>query len=131
MVVVLAIIGILVAIQLPNIIGNTDKAKLIAAQATSSSAITECATAKTNGATEDELYYSNPSFVDLVPSMFANPSGYKWSNESWKGCEKWFSLQSIRKTILSGRKAFLTLWQSLHQVAKYSKQYKAADQRAQ
>ena len=80
MVVVLAIIGILVSIQLPNVIGNTDKAKLIAAQTRIANAITECATAKTNGASERDLQPKrNPNFYDLVPSMETSPSGYSFS----------------------------------------------------
>lgn len=86
MVVVLAIIGILVAIQLPNVIGNTDKAKLIAAQTMISNAIAECATAKTNGAVERDLQYKSPKFADLVPSMLSNPSGFKWDSRPNAGC---------------------------------------------
>ena len=82
MVVVLAIIGILVGIQLPNVIGNTDKAKIIAAQSRVSNAITECATAKANGATEKDLVpQSNPNYYDLIPSMESNPTGYEWSGQ--------------------------------------------------
>ena len=86
MVVVLAIIGILVAIQLPNVIGNTDKAKFIAAQTRISNAISECATAKTNGASERELRYSSDKFIDLVPSMSVNPEGYEWDKGAIRGC---------------------------------------------
>ena len=85
-VVVLAIMGILVAIQLPNVIGNTDKAKFIAAQARLSNAITECATAKSNGATELELIFVNPKFLDIVPSMEVSPEGYKWDSADGRGC---------------------------------------------
>lgn len=86
MVVVLAIIGILVSIQLPNVIGNTDRAKFIAAQTRISNAISECATAKTNGSTERQLRFSNPGFIDLVPSMSGNPDGYVWESNQWRGC---------------------------------------------
>lgn len=86
MVVVLAIIGILVAIQLPNVIGNTDKAKLIAAQSQISNAITECATSKTNGASELELRFSSLKFPDNVPSMLSNPNGYQWDSQPGRGC---------------------------------------------
>ena len=80
MVVVLAIIGILVAIQLPNVIGNTDKAKFIAAQTKIANAITECATAKVNGASEKELNPKrNPNFYDLVPSLESSPSGFSFT----------------------------------------------------
>jgi prepilin-type N-terminal cleavage/methylation domain-containing protein len=86
MVVVLAIIGILVAIQLPNVIGNTDKAKFVSAQTQISNAITECATAKTNGASELELLYRSTKFAEHVPSMQTNPNGYKWDNRPFRGC---------------------------------------------
>ena len=86
MVVVLAIIGILVAIQLPNVIGNTDKAKFVAAQTQISNAVTECATAKTNGASELELTFASPKFLDKVPSMGTNPNGYKWDDIGSRGC---------------------------------------------
>ena len=86
MVVVLSIIGILVSIQLPNVIGNTDKAKFIAAQTRISNAITECATAKTNGSSESELRFSNSDFLDLVPSMERSPDGYIWDSGPSSGC---------------------------------------------
>ena len=86
MVVVLAIIGILVAIQLPNVIGNTDKAKFIAAQTRISNAISECATSKTNGASELELSFRSDKFIDLVPSMSVNPEGYRWDIRPPLGC---------------------------------------------
>ena len=86
MVVVLAIIGILVGIQLPNIIGNTDKAKFIGALTRISNAISECATAKTNGASEAELRYRSDKFIDLVPSMSSNPDGFRWDTQSSRGC---------------------------------------------
>ena len=86
MVVVLAIIGILVAIQLPNVIGNTDKAKFIAAQTRISNAISECATSKTNGASERELSFRSEKFIDLVPSMSVDPEGYTWDNGDSRGC---------------------------------------------
>jgi prepilin-type N-terminal cleavage/methylation domain-containing protein len=86
MVVVLAIIGILVAIQLPNVIGNTDKAKFIAAQTRISNAVTECATAKINGASELELSFRSDKFVDHVPSMENDPDGYSWDNRRLMGC---------------------------------------------
>ena len=82
----LAIIGILVSIQLPNVIGNTDKAKFIAAQTRISNAITECATAKSNGASERELRYGSDGFLDLVPSMEVSPDGYKWDTRASRGC---------------------------------------------
>lgn len=85
MVVVLAIIGILVAIQLPNVIGNTDKAKFVAAQTQISNAVTECATAKTNGASEIELTFRSAKFLDQVPSMGTDPNGYKWDNAASRG----------------------------------------------
>ena len=91
MVVVLAIIGILVAIQLPNVIGNTDKAKFIAAQTRISNAISECATSKTSGASERELMYSSNKFVDLVPSMEIDPEGYTWDRLGSRGCQ-WMRL---------------------------------------
>ena len=79
MVVVLAIIGILVSLQLPNVIGNTDKAKLIAAQTKITNAITECATAKANGASERDLKpIRNPNVYDLIPSAESSPKGFKW-----------------------------------------------------
>ena len=82
MVVVLAIIGILVSIQLPNVIGNTDKARFIAAQTKISNAITECATAKVNGASEKDLMpKKNPNFYDLVPSLESSPSGYSFGGQ--------------------------------------------------
>jgi prepilin-type N-terminal cleavage/methylation domain-containing protein len=86
MVVVLAIIGILVAIQLPNVIGNTDKAKFVAAQTQISNAVTECATAKTSGATETELTFRSPKFLDNVPSMVSDPTGYRWVSGNTMGC---------------------------------------------
>ena len=86
MVVVLAIIGILVAIQLPNVIGNTDKAKFIAAQTRIANAVTECATAKTNGASESELSFRSDKFLDHVPSMEIDPDGYSWGNIPSMGC---------------------------------------------
>jgi prepilin-type N-terminal cleavage/methylation domain-containing protein len=86
MVVVLAIIGILVAIQLPNVIGNTDKAKFVSAQTQISNAITECATAKTSGASEQELTYRSPKFAELIPSMQTHPIGYKWDQRKHLGC---------------------------------------------
>ena len=86
MVVVLAIIGILVAIQLPNVIGNTDKAKFVAAQTQISNAVTECATAKTNGASEVELTFRSSKFLDQVPSMGTDPNGYRWDNAAPRGC---------------------------------------------
>ena len=86
MVVVLSIIGILVSIQLPNIIGNTDKAKFIAAQTKVSNAITECATAKTNGSSESELRFANKDFLELVPSMERSPDGYIWDSGPSSGC---------------------------------------------
>ena len=82
MVVVLAIIGVLISIQLPNVIGNTDKAKFIAAQTRIANAISECATAKVNGASEKELRYKSDKFMDFVPSMSVNPDGYRWSNSN-------------------------------------------------
>lgn len=86
MVVVLAILGILVSIQLPNVLGNSERAKVISAQAKISSVLTECALARQEGYTELEL---NPSakqvsrgqavtFFDLIPSADTAPSGYKW-----------------------------------------------------
>ena len=102
MVVVLAIIGILVAIQLPNVIGNTDKAKFIAAQTRISNAISECATSKTNGASERELMYMSEKFVDLVPSMEADPEGYTWDRAPNRGC----SFMRLFPTDSDGNNAF-------------------------
>jgi len=78
MVVVVAILGILVAVQLPNVLGNVEKAKVTGAQAQIGNAITECATAKINGVSEKELSYRNPAFIDIVPALHSDPPGYKW-----------------------------------------------------
>lgn len=80
MVVVVAILGILTAIALPNVLGHTDRAKLIAAQAHISNAITECTAARANGASERELRPGKKSpFLDLVPSFEYSPKGYKFT----------------------------------------------------
>jgi len=88
MVVVVAILGILVAVQLPNVLGHIEKAKLTAAQAQISNAITECATAKINGVSERELSYVSPAMMDLVPALYNDPPGYKWERipAARRGC---------------------------------------------
>lgn len=86
MVVVVAILGILVAIQLPNVLGNIEKAKVAGAQAQISNAITECATAKVNGVTEKDLSYARPAMMDIVPSLYNNPPGYRWDTSLRRGC---------------------------------------------
>lgn len=106
MVVVLAIIGVLVSIQLPSIIGNTDKAKFIAAQVKISNAISECATAKANGASERELRFSSSGFLDTIPSMETPPDGYRWDNSSSRGC----SFMRLLPTDSNGNNAFNVGW---------------------
>ncbi len=79
MVVVLAVIGILISIQLPNILGNTDKARFVGAQARLTAAISECITARNNGVPETELRVSRGSrFYELVPSLEQAPEGFTW-----------------------------------------------------
>jgi len=88
MVVVVAILGILVAVQLPNVLGNVEKAKVTGAQAQISNAITECATAKVNGVSERELSYRNPAFIDIAPALYSDPPGYMWERtpQGSRGC---------------------------------------------
>ena len=124
MVVVLAIIGILVAIQLPNVIGNTDKAKFVAAQTQISNAVTECATAKTNGASEAELVYRSAKFLDAVPSMATDPSGYQWARSASFGC----SYMMIQPIDSDGNRANNLGWPILYaKIASGGRIVKAAD----
>lgn len=94
LVVVIAVLGILTAVSLPALIGNTERARMASAKAALQNAITECAVAKQDGRTERELTFPSARTssgkrgeldADMVPSLFARPDGFRF-DESRGGC---------------------------------------------
>jgi len=89
LVVVVAILGILTAVSLPALMGNTERARIVSAKAALQNAVSECAVAKQEGATTEELSFvgdnglvANP---DRIPSLMSNPDGYSF-DKTKGGC---------------------------------------------
>lgn len=94
LVVVVAILGILTAVSLPALLGNTERARMASAKVALQNAITECAVAKQDGRSEQELTFvgattstGKPGLMtaDVIPSLFARPDGFRF-DESKGGC---------------------------------------------
>jgi prepilin-type N-terminal cleavage/methylation domain-containing protein len=81
LVVVVAILGVLSAVALPSLLGNTEKAKVVAAKQAIASAILECGLAIDDGYTKEDLtfpYAGGALNSDLVPTLFSKISGYRF-----------------------------------------------------
>ncbi len=88
LVVVVAILGVLTAVSLPALMGNTERARIVAAKAAIQNAVSECAVAKQEGASQADLTFRSAGgnlTADLIPSLFANPDGYRF-DDTRGGC---------------------------------------------
>ena len=84
LVIVVAILGILTAVSLPSLLGNTEKAKVVSAQISLRNAVSECLEAISSGVPREELIFPNIS-PNTVPALFEAPDGYNY-NTSKGGC---------------------------------------------
>ena len=89
LVVVVAILGILTAVSLPALMGNTERARIVSAKAAIQNAISECAVARQDGLTQAQLSFQgdlglvkNP---DRIPSLMSSPDGYTF-DKTRGGC---------------------------------------------
>ena len=89
LVVVVAILGILTAVSLPALMGNTERARIVAAKTLLQHAITECASARQDGFTQEQLSFQGGDGLinhpDRVPSLMSSPDGYNY-DRSRGGC---------------------------------------------
>lgn len=88
LVVVIAILGVLTAVSLPALMGNTERARVVAAKAALQNAISECAVAKQDGMSQQQLTFiggGGTLNADIVPTLFSRPDGYRF-DESRGGC---------------------------------------------
>ena len=88
LVVVVAILGILSAVAIPSLLGNTEKARMVAAKKAVASAVVECGLAIDQGFTKSELTFPQAGGslnADLVPTLFARLDGYRF-DQAKGGC---------------------------------------------
>ena len=88
LVVVVAILGVLSAVSLPALMGNTERARIVAAKAAIQNAVSECAVAKQEGASQEDLTFpaaGGTLNADVIPSLFASPDGFSF-DQSKGGC---------------------------------------------
>jgi prepilin-type N-terminal cleavage/methylation domain-containing protein len=81
MVIVVAILGILTAVSMPALMGNTDRARIVAAKVAIQNVLAECAVAKQEGFEGSSLILPSEGGslnVDIIPSFFSKPDGYSF-----------------------------------------------------
>jgi prepilin-type N-terminal cleavage/methylation domain-containing protein len=89
LVVVVAILGILTAVSLPALMGNTERARIVSAKAALQNAVSECAVARQEGMTQAQLSFQGDDGLvanpDRIPSLIASPDGYSF-DKTKGGC---------------------------------------------
>lgn len=114
LVVVVAILGILTAVSLPALMGNTERARMAAAKAAIQNAVAECAIARQEGRTERELTFPSATTssgqrglmtADVVPSLFARPDGFRF-DENRGGCSGMYLVPVDRQGNVSLRQGY-------------------------
>ena len=97
LVIVVAILGILTSVSLPALLGNTERAKIVAAKVAIQNAISECVVARNNGYSQLDLTFKDAGgslTADVVPSLFSKPQGY-YFDESLGGCHAMYLLPDV------------------------------------